>query len=117
MDICLTGQFYEKQVLQTKYDFLFSNKDVQLNIKRLTNQLWKLIPMRENDEDWRKQLDTVRIEIVGLNEIFLSYPQFLQLLSKLEGLQKSEDLEFDLYRKTIFESINLLQEINRLYKI
>ena len=73
--------------------------------------------MRENDEDWRKQLDTVRIEIVGLNEIFLSYPQFLQLLSKLEGLQKSEDLEFDLYRKTIFESINLLQEINRLYKI
>ena len=73
--------------------------------------------MRENDEDWRKQLDTVRIEVVGLNEIFLSYPQFLQLLSKLEGLQKSEDLEFDLYRKTIFESINLLQEINRLYKI
>ena len=79
--------------------------------------MWKLIPMRENDEDWRKQLDTVRIEVVGLNEIFLSYPQFLQLLSKLEGLQKSEDLEFDLYRKTIFESINLLQEINRLYKI
>ena len=117
MDISLTGQFYEKQVLQTKYDFLFSNKDVQLNIKRLTNQLWKLIPMRENDEDWRKQLDTVRIEVVGLNEIFLSYPQFLQLLSKLEGLQKSEDLEFDLYRKTVFESINLLQEINRLYKI
>lgn len=117
MDISLTGQFYDKQVLQTKYDFLFSNKDVQLNIKRLTNQLWKLIPMRENDEDWRKQLDTVRIEVVGLNEIFLSYPQFLQLLSKLEGLQKSEDLEFDLYRKTIFESINLLQEINRLYKI
>lgn len=73
--------------------------------------------MRENDEDWRKQLDTVRIEVVGLNEIFLSYPQFLQLLSKLEGLQKSEDLEFDLYRKTVFESINLLQEINRLYKI
>ena len=33
--------------------------------------------MRENDEDWRKQLDTVKIEVVGLNEIFLSYPQFL----------------------------------------
>ena len=69
--------------------------------------------MRENDEDWRKQLDTVKIEVVGLNEIFLNYPQFLQLLSKLEGLQKSEDLDFDLYRKTVFESINLLQEINR----
>ena len=69
--------------------------------------------MRENSENWRKQLDTVTLEVVGLNEIFLSYPQFLQLLSKLEGLQKAEDVEFDLYRKTIFETINLLQEINR----
>ena len=73
--------------------------------------------MREHNEDWRKQLDTVTLEVVGLNEIFLSYPQFLQLLSKLEGLQKSEDVEFDLYRKTIFESINLLQEINRVTRI
>lgn len=68
--------------------------------------------MRENQEDWKKQLDTVRIEVAGLNEIFLSYPQFLQLLSKLEGLL-IEDINFDLYRKTVFESINLLQEINR----
>ena len=61
----------------TKYDFLFSKEDITTNIRRLTNQLWKLIPMRENEEDWRKQLDTVTLEIVGLNEIFLSYPQFL----------------------------------------
>ena len=73
--------------------------------------------MREHNEDWRKQLDTVTLEVVVLNEIFLSYPQFLQLLSKLEGLQKSEDVEFDLYRKTIFEAINLLQEINRVTRI
>lgn len=73
--------------------------------------------MRENDEDWRKQLDTVTLEVVGLNEIFLAYPQFLQLLSKLEGIQHSEDVEFDLYRKTIFEAINLLQEINRAQRL
>ena len=73
--------------------------------------------MRENQEDWRKQLDTVTLEIVGLNEIFLSFPQFLQLLSKLEGLQQSNDIEFDLYRKTVFESINLLQEINRAQRL
>lgn len=73
--------------------------------------------MRENEEDWVKQLDTVKLEVAGLNEIFLSYPQFLQLLSKLEGLRQSEDLEFDLYRKTVFESINLLQEINRAQRL
>ena len=55
----------------------FYENDIDKNIKRLTNQLWKLIPMRENNEDWRKQLDTVTLEVVGLNEIFLSYPQFL----------------------------------------
>jgi hypothetical protein len=32
--------------------------------------------MRENQEDWEKQLNTVLIEIAGLNEIF-SDPQFL----------------------------------------
>lgn len=73
--------------------------------------------MREHNEDWRKQLDTVTLEVVGLNEIFLSFPQFLQLLSKLEGLQKTKDIEFDLYRKTVFEAINLLQEINRATRI
>lgn len=73
--------------------------------------------MRENQEDWKKQLNTVKLEVAGLSEIFLSYPQFLQLLSKLEGLQKEDDIDFDLYRKTIFESINLLQEINREQRV
>ena len=73
--------------------------------------------MRENEEDWHKQLDTVTIEVVGLNEIFLQFPQFLYLLSKLEGLAKIEEIEFDLYRKTVFEAINLLQEINRVSRV
>ena len=69
--------------------------------------------MFEHEEDWQKQLDTVIIEIAGLNEIFLFEPQFLQILSKLEGLKVMEDLEFQIYRKTIFEVINLLQEFKR----
>lgn len=71
--------------------------------------------MRENEEDWSKQLDTVIIEITGLHEIFMS-PQFLQLLSKLEGM-RVRDVEFDLYRKLVFESINLLQELSRGVRI
>lgn len=69
--------------------------------------------MFEHEEDWQKQLDTVIIEIAGLNEIFLFEPQFLQILSKLEGLKTMKDLEFQVYRKTIFEVINLLQEFKR----
>lgn len=79
---------------------------------RLTNQLWKLIPMKEHEEDWQKQLDTVIVEITGLNEILIFTPSLLTLLSKLEGL-KLIDIPFVLYRKTVFEAISLLQEFGR----
>lgn len=91
-----------------KYNIEFSKEDVVKNIRRLTNQLWKLIPMKENDENWEKQLDTVILEFIGLNEIFIG-PIYLQALSKLEGL-KVKDVNFELYRKTVFECISLIQE-------
>ena len=105
----LTGQCFERLVLlETKYGFDIPFNSVVVNNTRLTNQIWKLIPMREKEEDWVKQLDTVIIEVVGLNEIFISQPSYLNLLSKLEGLKK-EIVNFDFFRKTVFESISLLQ--------
>lgn len=80
---------------------------------RLTNQLWKLIPMRENNEDWKKQLNTVIIEVAGLNAIFKSQKGFLSLLAKLEGILSQDNMSFELYRKTVFEGISLLQELKR----
>lgn len=88
-------------------------EDITNNVRRLTNQLWKLIPMREHEEDWQKQLQTVLLEIVGLNELFVG-PLFLPLISKLEGLSVKET-DFDFYRKTVFECINLLQEVVKNY--
>jgi len=99
-------------VLLNKYNIDFSQEDLVKNVQRLTNQLWKLIPMREHEEDWQKQLDTVILEVVGLNEIFIG-PIFLQMLSKLEGLRVQETT-FELYRKTIFECISILQELSHV---
>lgn len=93
-------------MLLTKYG-IAEVEDMQKNIMRLTNQLWKLIPMKEHEEDWQKQLDTVILEITGLNEILIFTPSLLTLLSKLEGL-KLIDIPFVLYRKTVFEAISLL---------
>ena len=95
--------------METKYDFSFSEEEINKEIIRLTNQLWKLIPMRENNEDWDKQLETVIIDIAGKEEIFLHNSHFLQLLSKLEGL-RIVPVDFIIYRKTVFECINLLNE-------
>ena len=92
-----------------KYDLEITSQEAfEKNVTRLTNQMWKLIPMKENGEDWEKQLNTVILEVAGLNEIFVENPQFLQLLSKLEGI-KNKNPEFNLYRKTVFESIGLLR--------
>ena len=63
--------------------------------------------MRETEEDWRKQLDTVIIEITGMNIILVIDEVLMQLLSKLEGL-RDVDTSFELYRKTVFECISLL---------
>ena len=98
-------------ILLDKYNIKFPEEPISKNITRLTNQMWKLIPMRENEENWEKQLETVIVEVVGLNEIFVMCPTFLQLLSKLEGLRVKET-NFELYRKTVFECINLIQELN-----
>ena len=92
-----------------KYNIDFPKEVIKNEVLRLTNQLWKLIPMRENNEDWHKQLMTVIIDIAGKDEIFLHNSHFLQLLSKLEGL-RVEEVEFNIYRKTIFECINLIND-------
>lgn len=96
-------------MINNKYSYSFKKEDIQTEIIRMTNQLWKLIPMRENNEDWDKQLETVIIDIAGKNEIFLHNSHFLQLLSKLEGLRVI-NTDFIIYRKTVFECINLLNE-------
>lgn len=92
-----------------KYGVDVPNELINKNITRLTNQLWKLIPMREHEEDWKKQLNTVIIEITGINELLIYKSEGFQLLTKLEGMSKIEDMSFDLYRKTVFECISLLQ--------
>ena len=81
------------------------------DINRLTNQLWKLIPMRENKEDWLNHLNYLIVELAGLNELCSNTDEkFLILLSKLKGLQ-IEDTTFHVYRKTVFECISLLREM------
>ena len=71
--------------------------------------------MREHEEDWLIRLDTVSIEIAGMNALIESEQtsQFLQLLFKLEGLKVEQNITFEVYRKTVFETINILQGLKK----
>lgn len=97
--------------MMTKYGFEFTNEVVNTNHKRLTNQIWKLIPMRENQEEWQEQLSTIIEEVAGLNVVFSKQINYLILLSKLEGLNTSICDDFMIYRKTVFRCIDLLAKV------
>ena len=95
----------------TKYGFDFEKTAVSADNKRLINQMWKLIPMREKNEDWQAQLIIVIEEVAGLKEIYNAHLDFIVLLSKLEGLTSNVCEDFMIYRKTVFRCIELLNRL------
>lgn len=95
--------------MMTYYGQQWDTELVQTDLRRLVNQIWKLLPMRENEENWQKQLNTVLNELHGLHKLFGDQLDFLILLSKLEGLPQVEN--FMAYRLVVFSSISLLTEL------
>jgi len=42
-----------------KYNLNISDKIIEKDIKRIINQIYKLLPLREEGENWQKPLQTV----------------------------------------------------------
>lgn len=97
-----------------KYGLNYPQENISMDLSRLINQVWKLLPMREHEEDWQKQLDSVLVELRGLHELFGDQLDFLILITKLEGLRTEEN--FMVYRVNIFGAITLLTELNAKFK-
>lgn len=99
-----------------KYDANISNEAIVANLKRLTNQIYKLLPTREEALDWQKPLTTIVEELSGMDELFLDHHKILfSLLCKLQGLSfLSGQDDFFVFRKTIFECLGLISELIKL---
>ena len=99
-------------VLKYKFDI---KDDIILNrLKNLINQVYKLLPIREEQSDWQKPLETIIEELVGMNRLMNAQYQniFFPLISKLEGLYElTQENKFPCYRKTIFECLSLMNEL------
>lgn len=98
-----------------KYNLDISSDTIQKNLKRIVNQIYKLLPLREEQEDWEKPLSTLMEELAGMNNLLIGEQQlFFSLLCKMEGLfQLTQEQDFLLYRRTIFECLSLLDEIRQ----
>lgn len=93
-----------------KYNTLVSIQTLQKNIKRMTNQVYKLLPMRQEGADWEKPLQTLIEQLAGMNRLLLGQNKILfTLLCKMGGLLTLENSkDFLLYRRVIFECLGLL---------
>lgn len=96
-----------------KYDTSINNEAIVLNLKRLINQIYKILPSREEGLDWKKSLETILEEFSGMDSLFYSHHSILfSLMCKLEGLSfLVKESDFQLFRKTIFECISLVGEL------
>lgn len=99
--------------MELKYNTHIDNVAIKTNLKRLTNQIYKLLPNWEEAQDWHKPLTTIIEEFSGMSSLFLDHHVILfSLLCKLEGLfMYSNEDDFLLFRKTIFECLSLVNEL------
>ena len=102
--------------MKIKYDLDMPSFAIQHEIRMMINKIYKLLPLREEDQDWQKALYSIIEEISGLNFLLEDdfCNTFFTLLCKLEGL-KILDKEEDFYiqRKTIFECLSMLGELEK----
>ncbi len=112
------------KLISTKYND-FEQEVYQRYIVYVKNQIYKILPLAEEHGEWRKHLDTLLVELTGSNEVFLKTINFMSLINKLETLKQfpefSDSLslaeiqrqgEFKIFRKTIFECMNIAESLN-----
>lgn len=99
-----------------KYDIQINSNIIVQRFQSLINQVYKLLPIREENLDWKKPLQTIMEELAGMQRLLNCGDSeiYLTLLNKLEGLYllQSKDM-FINYRRTIFECLNLMNTMKK----
>lgn len=93
-----------------KYGMDIQEEAISASLSRLTNQIYKLLPIREEGGDWVRPLETIMEEITGMDRLFIErHSEFYKLVCKLEGLfSLDKEDDFMIYRSIIFECLGLI---------
>lgn len=76
---------------------------------KLKGRIYGLLCEREKNGEWQKFLDTIVIELLGMSSEDRTI-NYWPLLAKIQALKY---LEYEYFRKTIFECINLVEELSK----
>ena len=96
-----------------KYNVDIQDEAILKNIDRITNQIFKLLPSREEGNDWMTPLESLIIEVAGMAKLLKNHSDLFPLLCKMESLlDLTKEEDFLNYRKTIFECLGLINNLN-----
>ena len=102
----------DDRLMEFKYGLYFEKEAIISNIDRITNQIFKLLPSREEGEDWVTPLQNLILEITGMKALWIDQVKLFSLLCRLEALLSlTEENDFLAFRKLVFESLRIMNEI------
>ena len=93
------------QKITTKYH---GEIDLDLYKKYTVKNIFKLLPLKEENKDWEKYLDGLLVELSGLSRLSEDM-NLVSLIAKLEGLRTVED--HSLFRKVVFDCIDNVKKM------
>jgi hypothetical protein len=95
--------------MKSKYGDL-SDSQVSSNEKDLIDQIFSLLPAKENDDSQLDYLfDIVLFRINGLNVLLSNPPELITVMSNLESART--ETQFKLYRKAILDSCSTIHKL------
>lgn len=95
-----------------KYDIDIAGDAIAENIDRIINQIFKLLPFREEGGDWETPLHNLILEVGGMSKLLGDQTILFSLLCKMEALTTlTEENDYLDFRKLIFECLGLLKQL------
>lgn len=94
---------------------IINKESIDFNLKRIINQVYKLLPMREEGRDWEKPLQTLIEQLSGMKRLIDGQDDlFFLILCKMEGLfSLNKNKDMTIYRRIIFECLGLLNTLKQ----
>lgn len=90
--------------------------------KMLIGRVYKLLPMKENQEDfecWKKERDKLILELHSGEDLFNNSGLYIEIIYKLECLDKLDHIPFDKnspFKKCIVETIDVIKQLLKKFE-
>lgn len=104
---------------QTIYDIQIPDGVLGNYMRRLVNQVFKILPIREDEEpSYCSYISSLLIELIGCAELIEAVHEdsmFMELIAILQYLSSHPECELDIVRREVFKAISLCNKLKKRY--